>query len=78
MNCHGTGFPVPYLLDVERIRAASSSQHRMPASFVAPESSGNKNASNIRDIVAKRITSADIYAAQELTREFVRKNYKGC
>ena len=50
----------------------------MPASFVAPESSGNKNAYNIRDIVAKRITSADIYAAQELTREFVRKNYKGC
>ena len=31
-----------------------------------------------RDIVAKRMTPADISTAQNLARECVRKNYKGC
>jgi TPR repeat protein len=41
-------------------------------------SSGNKKASENRDIVAKRMTPADISAAKDLTRECIRKNYKGC
>ena len=41
-------------------------------------SSGNKNAVNGRDIVAKRMTPADISAAQKLARECVRKKYKRC
>ena len=41
-------------------------------------SSGNKMASKNRDIVAKRMTPADISAAQNLARECVRKKYKGC
>ena len=31
-----------------------------------------------RDIVAKRMTPADISAAQKLVRECVEKNYRGC
>jgi hypothetical protein len=38
----------------------------------------NKNAVTNRDIVAKRMTPADISAAQTLARECVRKKYKGC
>ena len=38
----------------------------------------NKNAVTNRDIVAKRMTPADISAAQKLARECVRKKYKGC
>jgi len=41
-------------------------------------SSGNKNAVKNRDIVAKRMTPADISAAQKFARECVRKKYKGC
>ena len=41
-------------------------------------SSGHKGASNNRDIVAKKMTTADISAAQDLARECVRKEYKGC
>ena len=41
-------------------------------------SSGNKMASKNREIVAKRMTPADISAAQNLARECVRKKYKGC
>jgi TPR repeat protein len=41
-------------------------------------SSGDKNAVKNRDIVAKRMTPAQIAAAQDLVRECVRKKYKGC
>jgi len=41
-------------------------------------SSGNETASKNRDIVAKRMTPADISAAQKLARECIRKKYKGC
>jgi TPR repeat protein len=41
-------------------------------------SNGNKNAVKYRDIVAKRMTAADISKAQELARECVAKKYKGC
>ena len=41
-------------------------------------SSGDKDAAEVRDAVAKQMTPADISAAQKLTRECVRKNYKGC
>ena len=41
-------------------------------------SSGDKNAVNGRDIVAKKMTPADISTAQKLARECVRKKYKGC
>ena len=41
-------------------------------------SSGDKDAIGIRDIIAKRMTPADISTAQNLARECVRKNYKGC
>ena len=41
-------------------------------------SSGEKDASKNRDIVANRMTPADISAAQKLARECVRKKYKEC
>jgi TPR repeat protein len=41
-------------------------------------STGHKNAVTNRDIVAKRMTSADISTAQKLARECVEKKYKGC
>jgi TPR repeat protein len=41
-------------------------------------SSGYKDAVSGRDAVSKRMTPADISAAQKLTRECVRKKYKGC
>jgi len=41
-------------------------------------SSGHKGAVKNRDIVAKRMTPADISAARKLTRECIRKQYKGC
>jgi len=41
-------------------------------------SSGEKDASKNRDIVANRMTPADISAAQKLARECVRKKLKGC
>ena len=36
------------------------------------------NGSQARDRMAQEMTSADISAAQKLTRECVAKNYKGC
>ncbi len=39
---------------------------------------GGENASKIRDIIAKRMTTADISKAQSLARECLKKNYKGC
>jgi len=41
-------------------------------------STGDAKAAKRRDFVAKRMTAADISKAQELARECVRKNYKGC
>ena len=41
-------------------------------------SQGNKTATKNRDIVAKRMTPADISNAQKLARECVKINYKGC
>ena len=41
-------------------------------------SNGNANAAKNRDIIAKRMTVADISKAQELARVCVRKKYKGC
>ena len=41
-------------------------------------SNGNKNAVKNRDIVAERMTAADISKAQSLTRACVEKKFKGC
>ena len=41
-------------------------------------SSGNETASKNRDIIAKRMTPADISTAQQLARECVRRKYKDC
>ena len=41
-------------------------------------SDGNAQASEARDSIAKTMTSADISKAQNLARECVAKNYKGC
>jgi hypothetical protein len=37
-----------------------------------------KDASKWRDELAKKMTAVDISKAQELARECVKKNYKGC
>ncbi len=39
---------------------------------------GNKSGTELRDSVEKKMTPADISAAQKLTLECVRKKYKGC
>jgi len=39
---------------------------------------GGKDKGKVRDFVAKKMTPADISAAQKLARECVRKKYKGC
>jgi TPR repeat protein len=41
-------------------------------------SSGDVMAANKRDIIAKKMTAADISKAQELARACVAKKYKGC
>ena len=41
-------------------------------------SGGSTNAAKNRDIVAKLMTAEDISKAQQLARECVAKNYKGC
>jgi len=41
-------------------------------------SNGNKKGGKLRDFVAKQMTPAQIADAQKLTRECVRKKYKGC
>ena len=41
-------------------------------------SNGKANGSKARDIIAKEMTSADISQAQNLARECVAKNHKGC
>ena len=45
---------------------------------IAASSGESKKASKNRDIVAKRMTTSQIETAQELARECVKKNYKGC
>ena len=37
-----------------------------------------KNGAEMRDGVAKRMTPSQLETAQKLTRECVRKKYKGC
>ena len=39
---------------------------------------GNELGRKLRDSFEKKMTPADISAAQKLARECVRKNYKGC
>jgi hypothetical protein len=46
--------------------------------FNIAASSGHKNAPEYRDMVAKRMTPSQIERAQDLARECVAKNYKGC
>ena len=46
--------------------------------FNIAASNGDANAAKNRDIAAKRMTPADISKAQQLARECVKKNYKGC
>ena len=41
-------------------------------------SSGDKNATKNRDIVAKEMTPSQLETAQKLARECFRKKYKGC
>ena len=41
-------------------------------------SNGNENGAKLRDLVAKKMTPADISKAQRLARECVKINYKGC
>jgi len=60
----GTGVPVDYVYSYMWANIAASS--------------GNENALKGRDIVAKKMTPSQIEKAQDLTRECVRKNYKGC
>ena len=39
---------------------------------------GNKLGAKLRDDFEKKMTPADISAAQKLARECIRKKYKGC
>ena len=39
---------------------------------------GDENGRKKRDIIAKQMTPSQIEKAQELARECVAKNYKGC
>ena len=41
-------------------------------------SSGDANAVNERDVIAKKMTRSQLEKAQDLARECVKKNYKGC
>ena len=46
--------------------------------FNLAAANGNEPASKNRDIIAKRMTTADISKAQSLARECLKKSYKGC
>ena len=46
--------------------------------FNIAASQGNTDAAKERDEIANKMTSVDISKAQELARECVKKNYKGC
>ena len=41
-------------------------------------SNGNENGGKLRDFLAKEMTSSQLEKAQDLARECVAKNYKGC
>ena len=41
-------------------------------------SRGEEDTAGNRDLIAEKMTAADISKAQELARECVKKNYKGC
>jgi uncharacterized protein len=41
-------------------------------------SNGDEDGGKLRDLVAKEMTSSQIEKAQELARECIRKEYKGC
>ena len=41
-------------------------------------SSSEKNGAEVRDIIAKDMTPSQIEKSQDLARECVAKNYKGC
>ena len=41
-------------------------------------SNGFEKGGKLRDMVAEKMTPADISTAQKLARECVRKKYKGC
>jgi len=41
-------------------------------------SNGFESAASYRDKVANRLTAADLSKAQDLARDCVRKEYKGC
>ena len=45
---------------------------------IAASSGESKKASKNRDIVAKRMNTSQIETAQDLARECVKKNHKGC
>ena len=46
--------------------------------FNISASNGLEGASNNRDLTAKKMTPSQIQKAQDLARECVKKNYKGC
>ena len=64
MYANGKGVPQDYILGHMWWNLAASS--------------GQKNAISGRDAVSKRMTSSQLEKAQDLARECVRKNYKGC
>ena len=64
MYANGKGVPQDYILGHMWWNLAASS--------------GNKDAIKNRDLLAKRMTPADISNAQKLVRKYVRKKYKGC
>ncbi len=46
--------------------------------FNVVASNRSESAGELRDLVAKRMSPAEISAAQDLARECIRKKYKGC
>ena len=41
-------------------------------------SNGNEIGGKLRDLVAKKMTTSQLEKAQDLARECMKKNYKGC
>lgn len=46
--------------------------------FNISASNGDEDASKMKDVVAKYMTSEQLAKAQELARECIKKNYKDC
>ena len=46
--------------------------------FDITASNGDEDGGELRDAVAKEMTATQIEKAQELARECIRKEYKGC